>query len=195
MKKSIWIAAAACAAVFLVGALAGCTFGGDEENGGSKVENRFAGKTIEYENTDREVYDDSWYEDYEYEKITFTKNTATYYSEWRYSSSYSEKVEEEKEEFEYTYVLESVNGKNVLHLTEKNPTYHFYDDKDERKECTFDKYVSVYYDGISSTTKELLRKVKSTSYIYYEFTDNNTVRLYHDYYVGDMTKSSVSFSV
>ncbi|MDE6351028.1 MAG: hypothetical protein K2K67_08510, partial [Treponemataceae bacterium] len=30
-------------------------------------------------------------------------------------------------------------------------------------------------------------------YIYYEFTDNNTVKLYNDYYVGDMTKSSDSF--
>lgn len=192
MKKSIRIAAAACAAVFL--ALAGCTFGGDEENGGSKVENRFAGKTIEYENTDREEYEDGrWYEDYEYNKITFTKDTATLYSEWRSTSYYQEDAVTHTNEYEYTYVLESVNGKNVLHMTEKNPKYHLYDDKDERKECTFDEYVNAEYNGISSSTKELLRKVESTIYFYYEFTDNNTVKLYDNYYVGDMTKSNHSF--
>lgn len=196
MKKSIRIAAALCAAVFLAGALAGCNSDDDEENGGGsggKVENRFAGKTIEYEDTDREEYDGHWYEDYEYTKITFTKDTARFYSKWRSTSSYSEEVREEIDEAEYTYVLESVNGKNVLHLTEKNPKYHFYDDKDERQDCTFDEYVSAYYNGISSDTKELLRKTRSSFYAYYEFTDNNTVKLYNNYYVGDMTKSSDSF--
>lgn len=198
MKKSIRIAAALCAAVFLALALAGCTFGGDEENGG-KVENRFAGKTIEYEDTDREEYEDgSWYEDYEYTKITFTKDTATGYSEWRYTSSYSEKVEEEKEEYQYTYVLESVNSKNVLHLTVKNPTitigYDLPNGGEFYKEYTLDEYIEEYYVGISSSTKELLRKAESTYYSYYEFTDNNTVKWYDDYYVGDMTKSSERFS-
>ena len=88
MKKSIWIAAA----VFLVGALAGCTFGGDEENGGSKVENRFVGKTIVHEDTKHRDYDDgSWYTRYRRETITFAKNTATAYSEYRYTSSVSSK--------------------------------------------------------------------------------------------------------
>ena len=193
MKKSIRIAAAACAAVFL--ALAGCTFG-DEENGGSKVENRFAGKTIEYEDTDRDEYEDGrWYEYYDYTKITFTKDTATYYSKWYSTSYYQEDAVVHTDEYEYTYELESVNGKNVLHLTMKNPKYYVYDDNDEKKEYSFDEYVSAEYNGISSTTKELLRKVRSTSYIYYEFTDNNTVRLYDEYYVGDMTKSSACFYV
>ena len=198
MKKSIRIAAALCAAVFLAGALAGCNSDDDEENGGGsggKVENRFAGKTIEYENTDREEHEDGrWYEYYDYEKITFTKDTATSYSKWYSTSYYQEDAVVHTNEYEYTYVLESVNGKNVLHLTVKNPKYYLYDDKDEEKECTFDAYVSAKYNGISSTTKELLRKVESTGYIYYEFTNNNMVRLYHDYYVGDMTKSMVTFS-
>ncbi|MDE5613927.1 MAG: hypothetical protein K2I74_04660 [Treponemataceae bacterium] len=193
MKKSIWIAAAMCAAVFL--ALAGCTFGGDEENGG-KVENRFAGKTIEHENTRYSDYnnDGSRYEYYEYDRITFTKNTATVYWEWRSTKSDTGEVRERNETYEYTYELESVNGKNVLHLTMKNPKYYVYDDNDKRKEGTFDEYVSAKYNGISSTTKELLRKVESTGYIYYEFADNNTVKMYNDYYVGDMTKSSDRFS-
>ena len=206
MKKSIRIAAAACAAVFLAGAFAGCTFGGDKEKdgdgetgggsggGGSKVENRFAGKTIEYEDTDREEYEDGrWYEDYDYTKITFTKNTATVYSKWYSTSYYQENVVVHTNEYEYTYVLESVNGKNVLHLTMKNPKYYLYDGEKEEKEYSFDEYVSVEYNGISSDTKELLRKTESTRYIYYEFTDNNTVKLYDDYYAGDMTKSSDRF--
>lgn len=194
MKKSIRIAVA----VFMAGVLAGCTFGGDEENGGgSKVENRFAGKTIEYENTRYSDYnsDGSRYEYHEYDRITFTKDTATVYWEWRSTKSDTGEVREENETYEYTYVLESVNGKNVLHLTMKNPKYYLYDDKDEEKECTFDAYVSAEYNGISADTKELLRKVESTSYFYYEFTDNNTVKLYKDYYVGDITKSSERFYV
>lgn len=198
MKKSIRIAVA----VFMAGVLAGCTFGGDEEktgDGSSKVENRFAGKTIEYENTDRREYgNESWYEDYEHTTITFTKDTATCCSEWRYSSSYSEKVEEEKNEYQYTYVLESVNGKDVMHSTVKNPTitigYDLPNGGEFYKEYTLDEYIEEYYVGISSNTKELLRKAESTFYIYYEFTNNNTVKWYDDYYVGDMTKSSVRFS-
>lgn len=206
MKKSIRIAVA----VFMAGVLAGCTIGGDEEktgdgeNGGggsggsggsTTVQNRFAGKTIEYEYTKHRDYDDgSWYTSYGRETITFTKNTATLYSKWRYTSSDSREDREENENYEYTYVLESVNGKNVLHLTMKNPKYYLYDDNDERKEGTFDEYVSAEYNGISADTKELLRKAESTYYFYYEFTDNNTVKLYKDYYVGDMTKSSVRFS-
>lgn len=209
MKKSIRIAATACAAVFLAGAFTGCTFGGsdkekdgDGENGsssggggGTTVQNRFAGKTIEHEDTNREEYEDGrWREDYDYERITFTKDTATVYSEWRTTRSDSEEIRKEKREAEYTYVLESVNGKNVLHLTETNPTYYL-DDKGEEKECSFDEYVSAEYNGISSATKELLRKVRNTYYIYYEFTDNNTVKWYDDYYVGDMTKSNARFYV
>lgn len=200
MKKSIRIAVA----VFMACVLAGCTVGGDEENGGSSggsggsttVQNRFAGKTIEYENTRYSDYnsDGSRYEYHEYERITFTKDTATVYWEWRSTKSDTGEVREENETYEYTYVLESVNGKNVLHLTMKNPKYYLYDDNDERKEGTFDEYVSAEYNGISADTKELLRKAESTYYFYYEFTDNNTVKLYKDYYVGDMTKSSVRFS-
>lgn len=202
MKKSIRIAVA----VFMAGVLAGCTVGGDEEktgdgeNGGggsggsggsTTVQNRFAGKTIEYEYTKHRDYDDgSWYTSYGRETITFTKNTATLYSKWRYTSSDSREDREENENYEYTYVLESVNGKNILHLTETKPTY----ENNNHEACTFDEYVSAEYTGISSATKELLRKAKSTHYIYYEFADNNTVRLYNDYYVGDMTKSSVRFS-
>lgn len=199
MKKSIRIAVA----VLMAGVLVGCTFGGDEEktgdgeNGGGSggsttVQNRFAGKTIEYEYTKHRDYDDgSWYTSYGRETITFTKNTATLYSKWRYTSSDSREDREENEEYEYTYVLESVNGKNVLHLTETNPTY----ENNNHEACTFDEYVSAEYTGISSDTKELLRKVESTFYLYYEFTDNNTVKLYDDYYVGDMTKSSERFYV
>lgn len=202
MKKSIRIAVA----VLMAGVLAGCTFGGDEENGGSSggsggsttVQNRFAGKTIEYEDTDREEYEDGrWYEDYEHTKMTFTKDTVTVYSEWRSASSYSEKVKEEKEEYQYTYVLESVNGNNLLCMTVKNPTItisHGSEGGDSYyKEYTLDEYIEEYYVGISSETKALLRKQMSTRYVCYEFTDNNTVKLYNTYYVGDMTKSGDRF--
>ncbi len=200
MKKSIRIAATMCAAVFMAGVFAGCNFDWtdkdkDGDGSGGSVENRFAGKTIEYENTDRELYGEYWYEEYDHYFIVFnTSTTGTYLSEYRYTTSYHTDIEESKQEFPFTYSLELVNGKNILHMVIKNITYHLSSEGDgKEKEYTFDEYVEKYYVGISSNTKKLLRERESTVFWYYEFTDNDTVKLYRHYYTGDMAKSSSSF--
>ena len=196
MKKSIRIAAALCAAVFMAGALAGGTFGGDKEkdgdgetgggSGGSKVENRFVGKTIVYESIDDYYYSDT---------ITFTTSTTgVWLSEYRRDSSSSNEHDEEvKEEMQFTYSLESVNSNNLLCMTIKNPTITIGNGSQE-KEYTIDEYIEAFFIGISSETKALLRKQEAIHYFYYDFTDNNTVKIYSDhYYAGDMAKTETYF--
>lgn len=190
MKKSIRIAATMCAAVFMAGVFAGCNFDWtdkdkDGDGSGGAVENRFAGKTIKYESTD----------DYYSNTMTFTTSTTgVWLLEYRRdTSSYYDNDEYEKEEIQFTYSLESVNGSNLLCMTIKNPTITIGNGSQE-KEYTVDEYIEAFFVGISSETKALLRKQETIRYFYYDFTDNNSVKIYGDhYYAGDMAKTETYF--
>ena len=195
MKKSIRIAAALCAAVFALPVLAGCDFiNGDKSkdgdnstasggNGGAG-ENPFKGKTIVYEDTDRRVNDDgSWVEYYDYTSMTFTTDTTgKYLSKWRETSSSHKYDEEETEEFPFTYSLGSANGKNflrmLLEVLNDEETEHFLQE----------------YAGVSEKTKELLVERELTEFLYYEFGENDMVKINDHYYAGDIAKSRAGFT-
>lgn len=159
---------------------------GNTGNTGNVAQNLFKGKTIEYIYNKRyDNEDGSWEENYRKTSITFaTDTTGIYVIEYRYSDSDSEQPDEGKSSYNIAYSLESMNGKNFL----------FIDVVDSAVDAEFDEYIKNYYQGISAETKRLLRKTYGELCCYYEFTDDNTVRITQDYYVGDMAKCNTSFS-
>lgn len=183
MKKSIRIAAALCAAVFALPVLAGCDFiNGDKSKDSDEGENPFVGKTIVYEDTEHRDNDDgSWVEDYDYISMTFTTGaTGKYLRKWEWTSSSHEYDEEETEEFPFTYSLGSANGKNFLRV--------LLEGEDEEIEHFLREY-----EGVSEQTKELLVEREMTEFVYYEFGENDTVKINERYYAGDIAKSRESF--
>ncbi|MDE5613926.1 MAG: hypothetical protein K2I74_04655 [Treponemataceae bacterium] len=184
MKKSIRIAAALCAAVFALPVLAGCDFiNGDKSkdgdnstvsgNGGAG-ENPFKGKTIERDWThqDRLHYCESW-------KFT-TDTDGLYVMDCRAIDTVS-RDGPIYYEVPFTYSLGSANGKNFLRVLlgvlNDEETEHFLQE----------------YAGVSEKTKELLVERELTEFLYYEFGQNDTVKINDRYYAGDIAKSRESF--
>lgn len=164
----------------------GNTSGGDSSvsgNGGAG-ENLFKGKTLVYEDTERRDNDDgSWVEYYDYISMTFTTDTTgEYLSKWRETSSSHKYDEEETEYFPFTYSLGSANGKNFLHvlLSVLN---------DEEIEHFLQEY-----EGVSEKTKELLVERELTEFLYYEFGENDMVKINEHYYAGNIAKSRSGFT-
>ena len=192
MKKSIRIAAALCAAVFALPVLAGCDFtNGDKSkdgdnstvsgNGGAG-ENPFKGKTIERDWTHKDLY----YRN----ALTFTTDTkGIWIMECRAIDAVS-RDGPHYEEVPFTYALIK-NGKNFLRVSYEIETYY----NDAGEECAFDEFVEELYSGILQETKALWREAVEIEYWYYEFTDNNTVRINEHYYAGDMKKSNIRFDL
>lgn len=200
MKKSIRIAAALCAAVFALPVLAGCDFingdkskdsdngnttgGNSSENGnGGAGKNPFVGKTLVYEDTEHRDNDDgSWVEYYDYTSMAFTTDTTgEYLSKWRETSSSHKYDEEETEYFPFTYSLGSANGKNFLRV--------LLEGEDEEIEDFLREY-----EGVSEKTKELLVEREMTEFLYYEFGQDDTVKINERYYAGDIAKSRSGFT-
>ncbi|MDE5798329.1 MAG: hypothetical protein K2H73_04845, partial [Treponemataceae bacterium] len=155
---------------------------GNTGNTGNVAQNLFKGKTIEYMH-DRHDDDGYWYE--RKIAITFTTDTTGRYEvEYRGQDSDSAQLEESKNAYDIAYSLEAMDGKNFL----------FINVVDSALDAEFDEYVKNYYQGISAETKRLLRKTYGEICWYYEFTDDNTVRITQDYYVGDIAKCNNSFS-
>ncbi|MDE6735883.1 MAG: hypothetical protein K2J50_00080 [Treponemataceae bacterium] len=178
MKKSIRIAAALCAAVFALPVLAGCDFtNGDKSkdgdnsgvsgNGGAG-ENPFKGKTIEREEIDEE--------DYFYVSLSFASNTeGTYLRKYRDGNN---PLEESKMQFNYS--LDAVGDKTLLRIV-------FVSDEDD------EKYFLQAYKGVSEKTRKLLVEREMSEFLYYEFGENDTIKINEHYYAGDIAKSREAF--
>ncbi len=158
------------------------TSGGDS---GNVAQNLFKGKTIEYIYDSQYDGEDGYWSTYYYKtSMTFaTDATGKYAFENRWQNSDSEQPEEHNGVYDITYSLESVNGKNLLHIAMAGSI----------AEADLEAFIHNNYQGISSETKALLRERQLSMYYYYEFMDDDTVRMSTDYYAGDMTKYGGDF--